>query len=311
LYQCECGTEKEFAISKVRRGFPTSCGCIQRIQIKAGDKYGYLTAVEPYTGSEYSDGKPRWIFQCDCGTRKPLSLYDVVSKKGKRATQSCGGLGHPEKGIRVGGGSIAAGRECEFITPAGDIVKMKNLRELIRQYKHLFDPADLAANIGKCVAYYALSDLGWVRPTGHLQEHWKGWRIPEERKELLREQYKKEKGITEFEQDVTEAGPDHFNGQYWEFIGPNGVRLEGFNLHELVRTHPHLFDPQDLNWDKNNGCRAANGLRTLFSLNVAGKPKLKSWKGWTVGARMARELALKQERYLKVLQEQRERHQSN
>jgi hypothetical protein len=87
--------------------------------------------------------------------------------------------------------------------------------------------------------------------------------------------------------------PDHALAHYWEFIGPNGERLEGFNLNHLVRNNVDLFDPADVMFDVKGCCNARAGLQRLFQTNKLGRRVAYQYKGWTIGARMRRSLAEK------------------
>lgn len=68
--------------------------------IKAGDKYGRLTAIR--FSHKGKNNRPYWLFQCDCGNTKVISTNLVKNNK----TKSCGCLndGHPThrmKGTRI------------------------------------------------------------------------------------------------------------------------------------------------------------------------------------------------------------------
>ena len=80
-------------------------------------------------------------------------------------------------------------------------------------------------------------------------------------------------------------GIDHHKAKYW--IVHNvalGATLRGLNMSEIVADNPLYFDEYDLKNDKGSySCRAANRLRSLFSVRKNGKPVARSWKGWTTG----------------------------
>lgn len=52
--------------------------------MKAGDRYGMLTAVRKYDVTDY--GSARWVFRCDCGTEFVAHVNNVLSGN----TRSCG-----------------------------------------------------------------------------------------------------------------------------------------------------------------------------------------------------------------------------
>lgn len=88
---CECGREKDVNAQSLRRGLSKSCGECNRIAPnlidETGNKYGYLTVLEPDIQSS-KDGHKKWICQCKCGK--------ICSVKGKELrnghTSSCGCL---------------------------------------------------------------------------------------------------------------------------------------------------------------------------------------------------------------------------
>lgn len=51
--------------------------------IKAGDKFGRLTAVKIANKSGHSY---KWLFECECGNKKEIDIYSVLNNK----TKSCG-----------------------------------------------------------------------------------------------------------------------------------------------------------------------------------------------------------------------------
>jgi len=61
---------------------------VARIHLTAGQRYGRLTAIKD-TGQRIIYGRtyvPLWLFQCDCGKRKIIRAYNVVSG----GTRGCG-----------------------------------------------------------------------------------------------------------------------------------------------------------------------------------------------------------------------------
>lgn len=91
LWQCDCGNQKEILLSSVKNGDTTSCGCVFRsckrnkhIDV-SGSKFNRLLAKKLIN---WIDGKPNYLWECDCGETKELPLPKV--KFG--ATKSCGCL---------------------------------------------------------------------------------------------------------------------------------------------------------------------------------------------------------------------------
>lgn len=68
---CDCGEKTVVSTSELRSGGTKSCGCLVRkghpkIDIKAGDVFGFLTARCPMPKEE-TNGRLSWLFDCVCG----------------------------------------------------------------------------------------------------------------------------------------------------------------------------------------------------------------------------------------------------
>lgn len=68
LGRCDCGTERSFNKQKLTEGRTQSCGCVSRITIPPGTRFGSWTVGEKV--ATYSGGRERFYFKCscDCGT---------------------------------------------------------------------------------------------------------------------------------------------------------------------------------------------------------------------------------------------------
>lgn len=88
--RCACGKEKEVAISSLRSGHSTSCGCYRRevnseakIHDITGQRFNYFVAVERVgIGSRGAI----WKCQCDCGVIKEVNYADIA----RGHVSSCG-----------------------------------------------------------------------------------------------------------------------------------------------------------------------------------------------------------------------------
>lgn len=89
LCKCKCGTERKITAGNLINGFTTSCGCSRKLDI-AGQKFGFLTAIEPYQSG--SKGVI-WKCKCECGNYFNASCSDLRSKN----KRSCGCMGDIEK----------------------------------------------------------------------------------------------------------------------------------------------------------------------------------------------------------------------
>ena len=88
LCRCDCGREKEFNKSNVKRGLARSCGsCVRKhtrrdlIKDTVGRRFGKLVVLKAL-------GYRRVLCQCDCGNIKIVSGNNLVQGKIK----SCGCL---------------------------------------------------------------------------------------------------------------------------------------------------------------------------------------------------------------------------
>lgn len=92
LCKCDCGNEKIFYSTNLKRGLSTSCGCFRREKLSqlyfrdlTGQVYGRLT-VESLNSYDEKNNNYFWNCICECGTRTV-----VVGNHLKNGhTQSCG-----------------------------------------------------------------------------------------------------------------------------------------------------------------------------------------------------------------------------
>jgi hypothetical protein len=96
LCKCDCGNESKVVISELLKGRTNSCGCLQKEKaVKlgrscaldvTGERFGRLLAIKPT--SERDGSSIKWLFKCDCGNEKIISV-----KAAKNGTaKSCGCL---------------------------------------------------------------------------------------------------------------------------------------------------------------------------------------------------------------------------
>ena len=90
----------------------------------------------------------------------------------------------------------------------------------------------------------------------------------------LREMAKRRTGLPNPD-GPSAKGEGHWHARYWELLSPDRITYRFINISEFIRTHEHLFAPEDLVWKKHQ-CRASKGLRQLFQTKRAPL----SWKGW-------------------------------
>lgn len=89
LCKCACGTERKITAVSLVNGSTTSCGCSRKLNI-TGQKFGFLTAIEPIKGG--SKGVI-WKCICDCGNYINASCANLRAGN----IRSCGCMQDIEK----------------------------------------------------------------------------------------------------------------------------------------------------------------------------------------------------------------------
>jgi len=70
------------------------------------------------------------------------------------------------------------------------------------------------------------------------------------------------------------AGLKHHAGRKWHIRSPSNVEYHFVNLLEFIRSHSHLFDPNDIPVKAHRGIQGLRPSDTRKRVNG-------SWKGWT------------------------------
>lgn len=83
--KCDCGKEIEATANHLTQGNTKSCGCMIHHQVKTGDKFNYLTILEPFSGIN-NQHQYTSKCQCDCGKIKEIPTHRIV----KGVIKSCG-----------------------------------------------------------------------------------------------------------------------------------------------------------------------------------------------------------------------------
>ncbi|HEX8610119.1 MAG TPA: hypothetical protein VF800_02430 [Telluria sp.] len=163
LCLCDCGVEKAFYLSGMRRGKIKSCGCINR---------------DPEKIKRGADSlKRKWA----SGTRKapPPEMYKKLadSRRGKPNPP-----GRCSKDI-----DNWAAKYWYLIGPNMVVLEGINLCNLVRDNSHLFHPRHLQWKDGLCRAVKGLYSLFEIGRDGEPRtSSWMGWRIGDR---MTREQY--------------------------------------------------------------------------------------------------------------------------
>ncbi|HCM5257383.1 TPA: hypothetical protein N3N81_004816 [Klebsiella variicola subsp. variicola] len=86
---CDCGNTHQALPQHVTSGSTKSCGCYRKEKsvIKAGETYGYLTAIKKTEEKYFNSYK--WLFVCVCGKFLSLSPSHVMGDQ-----KSCGCMQH-------------------------------------------------------------------------------------------------------------------------------------------------------------------------------------------------------------------------
>ena len=84
--KCDCGNIAYFSAKELRQKGKTSCGCVEKTQIKnlIGEKFGMLTVKE--ATDERNHHTVVWKCECDCGNMINVSSRDLIHKR----KESCG-----------------------------------------------------------------------------------------------------------------------------------------------------------------------------------------------------------------------------
>lgn len=92
LCKCDCGNEKIFYSTNLKRGLSTSCGCFRKEKLSqlyfqdlTGQTFGRLT-VENLNSYDEKNNSYFWNCICECGTKPVVSSNHLKSGH----TQSCG-----------------------------------------------------------------------------------------------------------------------------------------------------------------------------------------------------------------------------
>jgi hypothetical protein len=78
---------------------------------------------------------------------------------------------------------------------------------------------------------------------------------------------------------LSAKGPEHHKSVRGLLRSAENKTYRFDNMSEFVRTHEHLFDPDDVRWNERRHCRALKGLLALVA---KGNHTRGSWKGWTL-----------------------------
>lgn len=107
VLRCDCGTVLELPRSSFDKQMgQVSCGCKRRLGMVdnkrrphniTGQKFGALTAIA-LTGKRDKNNKPTWLFQCDCGSSREMSLSCIRGHQSSSRRINCGvKANHPER----------------------------------------------------------------------------------------------------------------------------------------------------------------------------------------------------------------------
>ena len=83
---CECGTIKNYNFYKIKSGHTSSCGCLRKHEIMAGDVFGQLIALRSCDEKEKPRSGSFYVCRCDCGELKVAHANDLKNMK----VRSCG-----------------------------------------------------------------------------------------------------------------------------------------------------------------------------------------------------------------------------
>ncbi|MDF5718175.1 MAG: hypothetical protein PUP93_30995 [Rhizonema sp. NSF051] len=103
--QCDCDNIIEIPRHSFEKKGQVSCGCKRRLGLVdnkrrsidiTGQRFGKLTAIA--LSGNYHHKKPTWLFQCDCGGNRELSLSFIRNYQREGIRINCGDRSsHPDK----------------------------------------------------------------------------------------------------------------------------------------------------------------------------------------------------------------------
>lgn len=176
LCRCDCGREKIFLASNLKRGLSKSCGCVrpgERTQI-IGKRFGRLVAIECVGVA--ADKNTLWKCRCDCGNEVVVKNNNLISNHTtscgcrqkevlKNAQQRVDGL---KKSSNTGRFETNMHAKKWILTaPNGTVYKFKNLSLFIRNNPELFNTDGNDESVSKIV-----KALSGAKSKG---QRWHGW----------------------------------------------------------------------------------------------------------------------------------------
>lgn len=183
-------------------------------------------------------------------------------------------------------------------SPTNQIWVVHNTNHFVRAHPELFDPEDALERSfhdakGK-KHYYTRASRGLanLRSAKKPQEFWKGWTLVSDDDELYDQEclpaptipYTKNspRHRDKLSKIALSKGAKHHAAAHFEVRSPKNVVWRVQNIKCFVRTHPELFDPEDVIWKRTPSgcvyCKATGGFGSLRSR----KDPRGSWKGWTL-----------------------------
>lgn len=97
LCRCDCGNTVKVNTRHLKYGTVTNCGCIQKKTARRGTKAEDLTGqvfgkLHVLDRADNHCGRPAWLCQCECGSRKIVTAHDLKAGKVKSCgSRSCRG----------------------------------------------------------------------------------------------------------------------------------------------------------------------------------------------------------------------------
>lgn len=96
--------------------------------------------------------------------------------------------------------------------------------------------------------------------------------------------------VRKFRSDVLlKKKESHFSAKPWRIISPSNVTYQFSNLNHFVRTHKHLFHPDDVaQKTTKKGEPYWSASRGIQALSPRKKKPCGSWKGWRIDSQQER-----------------------
>lgn len=173
---CECGEQREVYAAQLLAGNSKSCGCF-----RSDETSRRMTGQKWRLGATWNEEQRRTI-GAQSRERWASGAFETPAVRAQREALAASHAGVPESGANAKGPDHHLARDWRIKSPCGVVIEGKNLRHLVQEHAHLFDPEDVKPTIGKTgLERTCRAALGLIRLFSHgenKRNSWKGWTAP-------------------------------------------------------------------------------------------------------------------------------------